>query len=206
MHSNSAIEYLKAFKDSDLLGLKNWFSDNIKLTDWNVNAHGIESASQDYTNIFQSLSSVVIEIVNLYETNSTVSAELLTSAKEAATIKVVDILSFDSHGKNQEKEEADVLINATPIGMCPDNWSMPVCEHFLDSCRAVMDMVMSPFETKLIQYALLRGKLVAPGYQVGLEQVKAQFFLYTGVAAPPKAMQEAMKQLVGGEGMQSEPK
>lgn len=106
--------------------------------------------------------------------------------------------------ENREKEEADVLINATPIGMCPDNGSMPVCKHFLDSCRAVMDMVMSPFETKLIQYALSRGKLVAPGYQVGLEQVKAQFFLYTGVAAPQKAMQEAMKQLVGGEGMQSE--
>ena len=169
-----------------------------------MNGHSIESVIQDYANIFQSLSSVVIEIVNLFETNLTVRTESLISAKEIGTVKVVDILSFGSHGQNREKEEVDVLINATPIGMCPDNGSMPVCEHFLDSCRAVMDMVMSPFETKLIQYALSRGKLVAPGYQVGLEQVKAQFFLYTGVAAPQKAMQEAMKQLVGGKGMQSE--
>lgn len=99
MLSDLAIEYFNAFGRSDILHLKKCFSDDVSLRDWSLEASGIESVLNEYANIFKSLSEVAIDVVNLYEIEATVVAELIITAKEIDSIKVVDILSFDENGK-----------------------------------------------------------------------------------------------------------
>jgi hypothetical protein len=69
------------------------------MRDWNLDASGIELVLNDYADIFKSLSEVVVDMVNSHESQQTVVAELIIMAKEIASIKVVDILSFDQNGK-----------------------------------------------------------------------------------------------------------
>jgi len=99
MLSQLAIEYFHAFCRADILFLKKCFSDDVSLRDWTLDISGIESVLIEYENIFRSLSDVAVEVVKLYEIETTVVAELIITAKEIGSIKVVDILSFDQFGK-----------------------------------------------------------------------------------------------------------
>ena len=120
------------------------------------------------------------------------------AARDGARLEPLrSILPFRSIAWAQrQRDGADVLVNATPVGMRPDDQSMPVDEAFLDGCRAVMDVVISPMETKLIGCATAKGKLVAPGYLMSLEQAMAQFTLYAGVDAPRAVMERHMRELL----------
>jgi hypothetical protein len=99
MLSELAIEYFDAFSKADIQRIEKCLSDNVSLSDWSLEARGIKSVLNVYANIFKLLSEVVVEVVNIYEIKPTVVAELIITAKEIGSIKVVDILSFDQYGK-----------------------------------------------------------------------------------------------------------
>ena len=89
-----------------------------------------------------------------------------------------------------------LLINATSVGMTPHAELMPVDADFIRGVRAVMDVVVSPMESRLIACARAAGKEVALGYQMSLEQAAAQFTLYTGRAAPRSVMEEGIRSML----------
>ena len=91
---------------------------------------------------------------------------------------------------------ADLLINATSLGMSPDVNHSPIDVKFLRQARAVIDVVASPLETSLVKLARSMGKDVAPGYLMSLEQAAEQFRLYTGKVAPKDVMKQSMRQLM----------
>lgn len=96
----------------------------------------------------------------------------------------------------RQQEPADLLINATPIGMNPNAELTPLEDAFIRQSAAVMDVVISPMETRLISCARLAGKKVAPGYLMSLEQAMAQFVLYTGVEPPREVMEQNLRRLL----------
>jgi len=110
---------------------------------------------------------------------------------------LTDIMPFSVVSWDErEQQSAQLLINATPIGMAPDVEMMPVNADFVQRVRAVMDVVVSPMESRLINCARAAGKAVAPGYMMSLEQATAQFVLYTGRTAPRAVMEEGIKRLL----------
>lgn len=98
--------------------------------------------------------------------------------------------------EEKHQARADLLINATSVGMSPDCDQSPVEAGLLRQARAVMDVVVSPLESSLIKLARSMGKDVAPGYLMSLEQAIAQFRLYTGEAPPRDVMEESLKRLL----------
>jgi len=110
----------------------------------------------------------------------------LTDLKSIANITAIP-------WSEREYSPMDLLINATPIGMGQGLSSMPVSAEFIKGVRAVMDVVVSPKDTKLIATARHLGKLVSPGYVMSLEQALEQFFLYTGHKAPRDVMERGIK-------------
>jgi shikimate dehydrogenase len=96
----------------------------------------------------------------------------------------------------RQERKVQLLINATSIGMAPDTQLMPVDIEFINSTRAVMDVVVSPIETNLIVSARKAGKVVVSGYQMSLEQAAAQFSLYTGMPAPREVMENWAQRLI----------
>ncbi len=121
--------------------------------------------------------------------------ESVIACRSAAAI--ADLQVTTEPWASREHVPADVLINATPVGMTPDDASMPIPAEDLDRFTLVIDAVAMPAETRLIREARSRGIPVVTGQDLALRQAMRQFTLYTGVAAPEAAMAAALTRVVG---------
>jgi len=104
-------------------------------------------------------------------------------------------LSFrplDRDGLAEEAARADLLVNATPVGMWPHEeaslWpdSLPYPSHLL-----AYDLIYRPRETKLLRQARLAGAPTINGLEMLVHQGALGFEMWTGMAAPKKVMRAA---------------
>jgi shikimate dehydrogenase len=86
---------------------------------------------------------------------------------------------------------ADILINATPVGMEPKSGDIPIDPALLARFHVVMDIVYKPLETRLLKEARSRDCQVIDGLQMLIHQGAAQFELWTGRPAPREVMARA---------------
>lgn len=87
--------------------------------------------------------------------------------------------------------DADVLINATSVGMKPNANQTPVAPEWLKPDLAVMDIVYNPIETKLAKDAKAAGAKVVSGVEMLIYQGTASFEIWTGCKAPVEVMRKA---------------
>jgi|UniRef100_A0A7C3Z196 shikimate dehydrogenase len=90
-----------------------------------------------------------------------------------------------------EEYPAEVLINATPVGMEPERGRIPIDPNLLGRFQVVMDIVYQPLETRLLQEAQSRGCRVIDGLRMLIHQATEQFVLWTGRQAPLEVMAAA---------------
>lgn len=124
--------------------------------------------------------------------------EIILSSRDEEKAKRVSHelkIEFRSY-KTKKKIKADLLINATPVGMTPKENDMIVNEDELKNYKAVMDVVLSPIHTRLIKTAETLGMVVIPGFEMALYQAAEQFTLYTGKKAPQDIMMKYMKKFL----------
>ncbi|QQG40671.1 MAG: shikimate dehydrogenase [Candidatus Levyibacteriota bacterium] len=91
-----------------------------------------------------------------------------------------------------EIKKADILINATPIGMHPKTEESLIPKKYLHKNLIVFDIVYNPKETKLLKYAKEAGCAIVYGYKMLLYQAVSQFELFTNHKAPVAIMEEAL--------------
>jgi 3-dehydroquinate dehydratase/shikimate dehydrogenase len=84
------------------------------------------------------------------------------------------------------KQEFDVIINATPVGM-NGNKQSPLEEKELNT-KFVFDLVYTPAETKLVKMARAKNLQVIPGLEMFVQQGARQFEIWTGKPAPVAEM------------------
>jgi shikimate dehydrogenase len=87
--------------------------------------------------------------------------------------------------------EADVLVNATSVGM--DSEASPVPREHLHGDLAVLDAVYSPIETRLLREAREAGATTVDGAWMLLYQGVEAFERWTGRDAPVEVMNEALR-------------
>jgi len=92
----------------------------------------------------------------------------------------------------KELEDADILINATSVGMHPDVNRSLVDPNWLRPDLCVMDIIYNPLETKLANDAKSVGAKVVSGIEMLVYQGAASFEIWTNHLAPVKAMREAV--------------
>jgi len=119
-----------------------------------------------------------------------------TKAKELA--QKVSAGGFGGLNKLSEISSADILINATPVGMWPKLGQSIIPKDLLHNRLTVFDIVYNPRETRLLIEARERGCAVVYGYKMLLYQAVKQFELFTGLKAPLPAMESALAQALEG--------
>jgi len=102
--------------------------------------------------------------------------------------------------KLAEIASADILINATPVGMPPETDRSIIPGELLHNRLTVFDIVYNPRETRLLAEARERGRAVVYGDRMFLYQAAKQFELFTGLKGPLKAMESALAQALEGGG------
>lgn len=95
--------------------------------------------------------------------------------------------------ENIEKiKDFDVIINATSIGMKPNDDKTPISKEYLLKKHIIFDCVYSPLQTRLIKEASEVGCKTILGIEMLLYQGVKQFEYYVGEKAPVDVMRETL--------------
>lgn len=117
--------------------------------------------------------------------------QLIQKACPTCTARAVELAPATLQ---KEIKKCDILVNATPIGMCPNEGSSLVpCEYFRQGLVAC-DLVYNPRRTLFLQHAGSRGAIVIDGTGMLIYQGAIAFELWTGKAPPIEIMREAVIQ------------
>ncbi|MGH7530507.1 MAG: shikimate dehydrogenase, partial [Gemmatimonadales bacterium] len=88
---------------------------------------------------------------------------------------------------------ADVVINATPLGLRPDD-PLPIAPDALPETRVALDLVYAVGETRWVRALRARGMAAADGRGMLVAQGAAAFQrLFPGVPAPVEVMRAAVE-------------
>jgi shikimate dehydrogenase len=110
--------------------------------------------------------------------------------------KEVRALELDFENMTAVLPRADILINATSVGMSPNSGETPVPAQLLKPDLVVFDIVYNPIRTKLLQDAEAAGARVIGGIDMLSWQGALAFEKWTGQPAPLDLMRrEAIKAL-----------
>ncbi len=93
--------------------------------------------------------------------------------------------------------EFDILVNATKIGMTPEENNCPMEDSFFTkdlSGITVFDAVYSPLETRLLTRSREQGAKIANGLDMYIGQAMAQFELWTGIKPSSEKMEKFSKE------------
>ena len=130
---------------------------------------------------------ILVALKNLKLKNITVANRTTRKGERLAKEFNVNFIQWSK----RENVKAEVLINATSIGMFPNIFSSPISKNKIKNSQIVMDVVATPPKTKLIKIANKQGKITVDGLKLSLYQAFTQFKLYTGRNPPIKVMQKA---------------
>lgn len=90
---------------------------------------------------------------------------------------------------NLGKYNYDILVNATPVGMYPNEGQSPVCDF--KSCEFVYDLIYNPLKTEFLKKAEQKGINCDNGLWMLVLQAAASFEIWTGVAPGNKTLEKA---------------
>jgi len=93
--------------------------------------------------------------------------------------------------------EFDILVNATKIGMTPEENNCPMEDSFFTkdlSGITVFDAVYSPLETRLLTRSREQGAKIANGLDMYIGQAMVQFELWTGIKPSSEKMEKFSKE------------
>jgi shikimate dehydrogenase len=114
--------------------------------------------------------------------------------------KNVRVGELNSRNLSSALEKADILVNATSVGMSPSSFKSPVPAKLLQRRLVVFDIVYNPMMTRLLKEAKTAGAKVISGVDMLAWQGALAFEKWTGRPAPVDLMRrEAVKMLEGHE-------
>lgn len=122
----------------------------------------------------------------------------LSSRTESSGRALAEVLDCDWHPLDGDPVPADILINATSVGMQPHDRQTPSPADQLPGFTAVMDIVYAPLQTRLLREAEEAGCRCITGLEMLLFQGAAQFETWTRVPAPVDVMRAALLGAVSG--------
>jgi shikimate dehydrogenase len=91
---------------------------------------------------------------------------------------------------------ADLLVNATSLGMSPDVDETPVPADLLHANLTVFDIIYNPLPTRLLREAAAAGAKTIDGLEMLVRQGAASFEIWTKIKPPVDVMRQAVLSLL----------
>jgi len=126
-------------------------------------------------------------------------AEALAAEVDAVAVGDAEGVGASAHALHELDAilaDADVLVNATSVGMKSD--ATPVPASALHGDLTVLDAVYAPLDTQLLRDAAAAGATTVDGAWMLLYQGAAAFERWTGEDAPVAAMDDALRARLDG--------
>lgn len=94
-----------------------------------------------------------------------------------------------------EHADAEILVNATPVGMYPKNGASPVELDRLPKVRGVADVIYNPEKTALILAAQAKGIPAVSGLSMLVAQAREAAELFAGHAIPAGRVEDIVSKI-----------
>ncbi len=104
--------------------------------------------------------------------------------------KEVKALELNRENLARVPDKADIVVNATSVGMTPDIDETPVTSDLLKPDLTVFDIVYNPIKTRLLREAEVAGTKTISGLDMLVWQGALAFEKWTGLKAPIELMRE----------------
>ena len=104
--------------------------------------------------------------------------------------ELVVLGSRDNTPENISKHsDTEIIVNASPVGMFPNNLKSPVDISLFNRCECVLDLIYNPARTKLMLDAEARGIKSVNGLSMLVAQAAKAFEYFTGDKAEDGAIE-----------------
>ena len=113
------------------------------------------------------------KVIVLGSGGASLTVQAAARQEGAREIVVISRTGADNYGNLERHDDAEVLVNATPVGMWPDLGSQPVYLNRLPNLEAVMDLIYNPLRTDLLLQAKKMGLRCAGGLSMLVRQAVA---------------------------------
>jgi shikimate dehydrogenase len=123
-------------------------------------------------------------------------AKELASRISQAFNKEVKVLELNRGNLIKALDKADIMINATSVGMNPNIDETPVDSDLLHSGLIVYDIIYTPIKTRLLREAEAAGAETIGGLDMFVWQGAIAFEKWTGRKAPIELMREETVKLL----------
>lgn len=206
-HKTSAIKYLDRIDPlAEAIGAVNTIvNDDGVLTGYNTDGKGALKALEEVTKLGGKKAvliggggSALAIAVGLKKKGVKLVVLNRTEDKARKLAKQINAEDSGSLERLVEISSADILINATSVGMLPETDQSIIPKELLHDRLTVFDIVYNPKETRLLIEAREKGCAIVYGYKMLLYQASKQFELFTGRQAPLPAMESALAQALEG--------
>lgn len=175
-YKNDVIEYLdKISPEAEKIGAVNTvLNENNTLTGYNTDYYGFMEMLKKLGAEVENKSAVVIGGGGASKAVCAVLSDMGASS--------VRVLSHKDNTPEKIGEYTDchILVNATPVGMYPNNGISPVELEKFEKCAYVLDLIYNPSQTKLLEDAERLGKKHINGLYMLVAQAKKAAEIFTG--------------------------
>ncbi|MBI2836330.1 MAG: shikimate dehydrogenase [Chloroflexi bacterium] len=109
----------------------------------------------------------------------------------------VEALELNSKNLDKALDKADILVNATPVGMSPNDGETPAPSDLLRPELIVYDIVYNPVKTRLLREAEAANARTIAGLDMLVWQGATAFELWTGQKPPFEVMKREAAKMLG---------
>ena len=129
--------------------------------------------------------------------NGGVSLTIEAVAKDEGAVEVrrVPRIALSQYKTAGKTEDAQVLVNATPVGMFPNIEDKIADLENFPACQAAIDMIYNPLRTGFVLDAMTAGIPTAGGLRMLVYQAYQAAELFTGMRIPESICLDGMKQI-----------
>lgn len=116
--------------------------------------------------------------------SNTVTAVL---EEQGAQVMVISRSGADNYTNLSRHSDTALIVNATPVGMYPNNGSAPVSLDGFPKLEGVLDLIYNPARTQLLLDAEARGLAAKNGLPMLIEQARESALWFTGAPISQEA-------------------
>lgn len=115
--------------------------------------------------------------------------------EKGAKVIVISRSGVNNYENLHLHKDTSVIVNATPVGMYPDNGVSPIDLTLFPELEGVVDLIYNPARTKLLLDAENRGIIAENGLWMLVAQAKESAEWFTGAKIPDSKISEIYETL-----------
>ena len=124
------------------------------------------------------------KVVVLGSGGASQTVQVVAKDQGAKAVVVISRKGEDNYDNLSRHFDAEILVNATPVGMYPHNLQSPVSLDGFNRLEAVLDLIYNPMETALLRQAKEKGVVCGNGLAMLVAQALPAARLFTGKDLP----------------------